>query len=109
MIKYVKTADIVITHGGPSSFIMPLQFGKIPVVVPRQEKFKEHVNNHQLEFAESVNERYHNLIIVEDIDKLYETIINYRKKTQYMNSSLENNNSRFCEQFEKIAEELVNK
>lgn len=35
MGKDVEQARIVITHGGPSSFIMPLQNGKIPVVVPR--------------------------------------------------------------------------
>ena len=38
MCEYVSSADITITHGGPSSFIMPLQFGKIPIVVPRQKK-----------------------------------------------------------------------
>ena len=34
MLELVKQARIVITHGGPSSFIMPLQIGKIPIVVP---------------------------------------------------------------------------
>ncbi|WP_217270775.1 glycosyltransferase, partial [Lactobacillus helveticus] len=43
----LKDARIVITHGGPSSFIEALQYGKVPIVVPRQEKFHEHVNNHQ--------------------------------------------------------------
>ena len=36
MIKNVEKAHIVITHGGPASFIMPLQIGKTPIVVPRQ-------------------------------------------------------------------------
>lgn len=49
MIKNVETAHIVITHGGPASFIMPLQIGKIPIVVPRQHQFEEHVNDHQVE------------------------------------------------------------
>ena len=35
MIKNVADARIVITHGGPASFIMPLQIGKTPIVVPR--------------------------------------------------------------------------
>lgn len=43
MIKNVEDARIVITHGGPASFIMPLQIGKIPIVVPRQHQFGEHV------------------------------------------------------------------
>ena len=50
MIKYVEKARIVITHGGPSSFIMPLQIDKTPIVVPRQKKYDEHVNNHQVKF-----------------------------------------------------------
>ena len=51
MIKNVADARIVITHGGPASFIMPLQIGKTPIVVPRQHQFNEHVNDHQVEFA----------------------------------------------------------
>ena len=43
MIKFVGEARIVITHGGPSSFIMPLQIGKTPIVVPRRHEFNEHV------------------------------------------------------------------
>ena len=37
MVKNVADARIVITHGGPASFIMPLQIGKTPIVVPRRE------------------------------------------------------------------------
>ena len=44
-------------YGGPASFIMPLQVGKVPVVVPRQKKYGEHVNDHQLEFAQEVEKR----------------------------------------------------
>ena len=31
MVKNVADAHIVITHGGPASFIMPLQIGKTPI------------------------------------------------------------------------------
>ena len=48
MVKNVADARIVITHGGPASFIMPLQVGKTPIVVPRQHQFNEHVNDHQV-------------------------------------------------------------
>lgn len=41
MVKNVADARIVITHGGPASFIMPLQIGKTPIVVPRQHQFNE--------------------------------------------------------------------
>ena len=43
MKKKMAEARIVVTHGGPSSFIMPLQMGKIPIVVPRSHEYDEHV------------------------------------------------------------------
>lgn len=77
MIKNVEKARIVITHGGPASFIMPLQIGKTPIVVPRQYQFNEHVNDHQVEFARNVAKRMGTIILVEDISKLNDVITNY--------------------------------
>lgn len=107
MGKYVEQARIVITHGGPSSFIMPLQIGKIPIVVPRQSKFNEHVNDHQVLFARAVKERYGNLIVVEDIDTLGAVIQDYDKIADGMHGSQLNNNEKFCAAVEKMADELV--
>jgi UDP-N-acetylglucosamine transferase subunit ALG13 len=107
MGRYVEQARIVITHGGPSSFIMPLQIGKIPIVVPRQSKFNEHVNDHQVLFARAVKERYGNLVVVEDIEKLADVIQDYEKIADGMHGSQLNNNTKFCAAVEKIAEELV--
>ena len=69
MIKNVADARIVITHGGPASFIMPLQIGKTPIVVPRQHQFNEHVNDHQVEFARNVAKRMGTIIEVEDVSQ----------------------------------------
>ncbi|MFD1441071.1 glycosyltransferase [Lacticaseibacillus hegangensis] len=44
MRQYVKQADIVITHGGPASFIDVLNANKIPIVAPRLKEYGEHVN-----------------------------------------------------------------
>ena len=106
MIKYVDEARIVITHGGPSSFIMPLQIGKIPVVVPRQKKFDEHVNNHQLEFCERVSQAQGNIIVVEDIQTLEDVLGRYDELTASMPTGLKSNNAKFCNEFEKIVQDL---
>jgi UDP-N-acetylglucosamine transferase subunit ALG13 len=107
MIKYVDEARIVITHGGPSSFIMPLQIGKIPVVVPRQKKFDEHVNNHQLEFCERVSQAQGNIIVVEDINELSGIIKDYESIAAKMPSVLNSNNAKFCENFGRIVDEFM--
>lgn len=102
MVKNVEDARIVITHGGPASFIMPLQIGKIPIVVPRQHKYGEHVNDHQVEFARNVAERMGTIIPVEKINTLGEVIIKYDEIVAGMGCGMSSNNDIFCDKLEKI-------
>lgn len=106
MIEMVEKARIIITHGGPSSFIMPLQIGKTPIVVPRQKNFNEHVNNHQLDFAKAVAERQGTIIVVENINKLKNTILNYEEIVKSMPAELKSNNQKFNRNLEKIVSNL---
>lgn len=106
MIKLVKEARIVITHGGPSSFIMPLQMGKTPIVVPRRHEFNEHVNDHQVSFSRVVADRMGTIIVVDDLDKLAETIMNYDEIVGKMKNGLESNNAKFNSEFAKIVDEM---
>ncbi len=106
MIKNVEDARIVITHGGPASFIMPLQIGKTPIVVPRQKKFDEHVNDHQVEFARNVAQRMGTIIPVEDINELGGIIKNYDEICANMGNSMFNNNELFCENLKKIVDSM---
>lgn len=106
MIKLVDKARIVITHGGPSSFIMPLQVGKVPIVVPRRHEFDEHVNDHQVSFAKAVAERMGTIIVVEKMRKLEETIINYDKIVSGMGNGLKSNNEKFNEELGKIVDKM---
>jgi UDP-N-acetylglucosamine transferase subunit ALG13 len=107
MVKNVEDARIVITHGGPASFIMPLQIGKTPIVVPRQKRFNEHVNNHQVEFAKNVAERMGTIIPVEDINKLEEVIENYEQIVADMGHSMSSNNQKFCQELESLVDEML--
>lgn len=70
MEDYMNRADIIITHGGPATFMGAIAKGKKPIVVPRQEKFGEHVNDHQVEFAEQVSERFGSIVVVEEVNEL---------------------------------------
>lgn len=106
--KTIEDARIVITHGGPSSFIIPLQIGKVPIVVPRRYEFSEHVNNHQVMFCKAVEERERNIIVVEEIDKLAEIIINYDDIISKMKAGIKSNNENFCKEFKKIVDKILN-
>lgn len=107
MIKNVEDARIVITHGGPASFIMPLQTGKTPIVVPRQHRFDEHVNDHQVEFARNVAERMGTIIPVEDISRLGDVIKNYDEIVAKMGHEMSSNNEKFCSELEEIVSNLL--
>lgn len=102
----LRDARIVITHGGPSSFIEALQIGKIPIVVPRQEKYNEHVNNHQVEFTRLITKRMNNIIPVYDINDLKKVINEYNTLIKNKKTDNISNNAKFNKDFEKIVDGL---
>lgn len=106
MVKNVAEARIVITHGGPASFIMPLQIGKIPIVVPRQFQFDEHVNDHQVEFCRAVEQRTGTIITLEDVGQLESVIKDYDNVIAGKNRTITNNNSVFNVELSKIIEDI---
>lgn len=107
MQQTFKNARIVITHGGPSSFVEALQYGKVPIVVPRQLKFNEHVNNHQVDFTKLISERMNNIIPVYDIANLGQTIADYDTIVKKKNSGESSNNLKFNADLDKIVDEMM--
>lgn len=106
MIKLVEKARIVITHGGPSSFIMPLQIGKTPIVVPRQLEYNEHVNNHQVSFSKAVAERMGTIIVVDKLEELENTILNYDEIVGGMENEIKSNNAKFNYDLSRMVDEM---
>ena len=71
-------------------------------MVPRQHKFDEHVNDHQVEFSRNVAERMGTIIPVEDIEKLEEVITDYDQIVAGMRHGISSNNEKFCSELENI-------
>lgn len=103
---FEKIVVPILTSGGPASFIMPLQVGKTPIVVPRQHQFNEHVNDHQVEFARNVSKRMGTIIDVEDIETLGDIITNYDQIVAGMGHGMSSNNAEFNEELEKLVDKL---
>lgn len=97
---YVKNARIVITHGGPGSIFHPLQYGKIPIVVPRNPKFNEHVDNHQILFAKKL-ESQKKILVVYEIETLRDKLCKYNYLIKEFNLHLKQND-KFIEKFKNI-------
>lgn len=53
----IEDADIIITHGSLCLF-EALKAGKKLVVIPRQAKYGEHINDHQVQFSKHIAKLY---------------------------------------------------
>ena len=88
--KYMEKADLVITHGGLSIFESLNKHNKPTIIVPRQYKYGEHINDHQVEFGSYIEQKYSAKVIY-DIKDLNETLLReYRKKIKVDNPGLKN-------------------
>ena len=105
MRSRMEEADVVITHGGPSSFIEAMAAGKVPVVVPRRAEFNEHVNDHQADFVNEVAERKGGIVPVYDMAELPAAIEEARRLTAG-GAGFESHNAEFCEELARMIEEL---
>lgn len=99
MNELMQTSDIIITHGGPATFMSAIANGKKPIVVPRQEKYDEHVNDHQVDFAHQVKERYDSIEVVTEISELGD----YLNQDLKIDGSSSSNNKQFND---KLREEV---
>ena len=85
---------------------MPLQIKKVPIVVPRQKKYEEHINDHQIKFARQIAEKTGTIIVVVDIGKLGKTIKNYESLIKDINRENVSNNIKFNAELEKIVNKM---
>lgn len=95
MHSRMEAADIIVTHGGPSSFVEAMAAGKVPVVVPRYERFGEHVNGHQASFVHLVAERQGGIVPVYDVADLADAIDRARRLSR-SGVGFESHNAAFC-------------
>ena len=105
MRRHMARADVVVTHGGPSSFIEAMAAGRIPVVVPRRECFGEHVNDHQIDFVRFVAERQGGIVPVYDVANLPEAIQRARELSA-SSIGFKSHNTKFCEDLIRLIESL---
>jgi UDP-N-acetylglucosamine transferase subunit ALG13 len=73
MLECLRAARLVITHAGVGSILCARREGHVPVVVPRERRFREHVDDHQLELARALAARG-SILAVWDVARLREAV-----------------------------------
>ena len=69
----INKAELVITHSGVNSIISCMKRNKPLIIVPRLKKYGEHVDNHQVEIAELMKQKF-DVVVVENLAKLEDAI-----------------------------------
>ena len=101
LIKLVKEANIVITHGGVGSIQMALQENKKVIAVPRKSKYGEHVNDHQCQIVKMFNEKGY-LIGIDSVDEIEEAL---KKINNFIPIKYEKSESKIINIIDKYLEE----
>lgn len=86
----MSESEIVITHGGTGAIINAIKKEKKVIAVPRQEKYGEHVDNHQSQIVDQFQnmELISSCVHIDDLEKKIEEI-NTKKFKKYNSSTNE--------------------
>lgn len=86
--EMIDKANLVITHGGVGSIITAIEKNKKVIAVPRLKKYKEHVNDHQLDIIKSFDEKGYiiGLNSVQDLENALKRVQEFEPKKYVKNT-----------------------
>ena len=76
--EYIKKSSFIITHGGVGTTTKALEMDKKVIAVARLKKYKEHVNDHQLQIINSFSKKGYILDGTYDLAKCVEKIPTFK-------------------------------
>jgi UDP-N-acetylglucosamine--N-acetylmuramyl-(pentapeptide) pyrophosphoryl-undecaprenol N-acetylglucosamine transferase len=53
----IAEADVVIAHCGTGSALTAFEAGKFPILVPRWQRYGEHIDDHQIQIGRELERR----------------------------------------------------
>lgn len=88
MTKLINECDLVITHGGTGSIIMPLKKYKKVIACPRLMKYGEHVDNHQTQIVDVFSEEGYIMAFNEndDLNEIYQKSLKFNPNKYVSNT-----------------------
>lgn len=106
--KYYREARIVITQSATSLIEFILKYKKPVITVPRQKRFKEHINDHQVEFAFFMQEKTGVKAILNITELTPELLNNYKKIAKIKKDNLKKLQNYFVNLFQELEYEKSN-
>jgi beta-1,4-N-acetylglucosaminyltransferase len=79
-IEYMKKSELVVSHAGIGTIILCKEYGIPILILPRRKGYGEHMNDHQMEIAKTLEEkRDENIHVIYQEDQLAEEILKILK------------------------------
>ncbi len=106
MNELMEQARIIVTHAGPSTILDALALGRVPVVLPRDPAWAEHIDGHQIAFAHRMDDR---VIVVDNERQLPSVLDDYPRLVAALppRAKVETDESPFATRFASLADDLV--
>ena len=98
MTELIEKSDLIITHGGTGSILMPLKMGKKVIAVPRLSKYAEHVDDHQTQITSIFKEEGY-ILEYNDGDDFNEL---YLKAKEFKPNKYVSNTENFIQEIKKL-------
>lgn len=100
--ELIQDSSFIITHGGVGTIIEGIDLGKKIIAVPRLKKYKEHVNDHQLQIIQNFDNKGYIIgtRCVEDIENSLDRV------EKFVPRRYESNNEKFVGKLESKIEIL---
>jgi beta-1,4-N-acetylglucosaminyltransferase len=80
-IEYIRGSELVVSHAGIGTIILCKKYGTPILILPRRKTFAEHMNDHQLEIAQALEERKNeNIYVIYQEDQMKDAILTILKE-----------------------------
>lgn len=97
-------ARALVTHGGPGSIFLAWERALPVIVVPREAARGEHVDDHQVRFAEHLGDR---ILLLRDASRLSEALQSVAFDGERASTGMRQNSQDFAQRLESIVQALV--
>ncbi len=101
MNKLIDEADLIITHGGTGSILMPLSKSKKVIACARLSKYGEHIDNHQTEIVDLFSSKGY-IIKMDETDDIDDLI---KKTKKFTIKKYKTNRDNFIKKLKQLIEE----
>jgi UDP-N-acetylglucosamine transferase subunit ALG13 len=105
MDEAIRDATVIVSHAGPGTIMLAAEAGKVPIVVPRVRALREHVDDHQVLFAQRLREE--RTIALADSESKFRQFVDRAVANPLARPHRASSSADAVRRFEQVVDELM--